>query len=195
MLRALSSQPIERLLKACSRGDSRAQMEVYRRYHEAMYHAAYRILNDRMEAEDQMQEGFMDAFTKLSSFRGDATFGSWLKRIVVNRCLNKLKANKRGLDEEPLADHHQGIEDAPDTASLSPADLKIVKLAIQELPEGYRVILSLYLLEGYDHTEIAQILEISPGTSRSQYTRAKAKLREIVSSSEFRVSSSGLQAS
>lgn len=188
MLKAISSQTIERLLKACSRGDSRAQMEVYRRYHEAMYYAAFRILNDPMEAEDQMQEGFMDAFTKLSSFRGDATFGSWLKRIIVNRCLNKLKTNQRGLEQESLEDHHHAIEDAPDVAWLAPADIEVVKNAIQQLPEGYRVILSLYLLEGYDHNEIAQILEISPGTSRSQYTRAKAKLREIVR--EFPVPSS-----
>jgi len=190
MFSTLSSQSIERLLKACRRGDNRAQMEVYRRYHEAMYHAAFRILNDPMEAEDQMQEGFMDAFTKLSSFRGEASFGSWLKRIIVNRCLNKLKANKRGFEQESLEDHHQGIEDVPEQAWVPPADVEIVKDAIQQLPEGYRLILSLYLLEGYDHNEIAQIMEISPGTSRSQYTRAKAKLREIVFSSEFRVPSS-----
>lgn len=183
MSKALSSQSIERLIKACHRGDGRAQMEVYNRYHEAMYHAAFRILNDVMEAEDQMQQGFMDAFTKLSSFRGESTFGSWLKRIIVNRCLNKLKANKRGLDEEPLDDHHHVIEDTPDIAWLPPADIVVVKEAIQQLPNGYRVILSLYLLEGYDHNEIAQILEISPGTSRSQYTRAKARLRELVSHS------------
>jgi len=180
MRKSLASQSIERLLKACQRGDRRAQMEVYRRYHEAMYHVAFRILNDAMEAEDQMQEGFMDAFSKLSSFRGDASFGSWLKRIIVNRCLNKLKANKRMFEQEALEDHHHAIEDVPEAAWQTPANISLVKEAIQDLPEGYRVILSLYLLEGYDNNEIAKILNISPGTSRSQYTRAKAKLKGMV---------------
>ncbi len=186
MRSSLSTQSIERLLRACSRGDGRAQMEVYQRYHQAMYHAAFRILNDPMEAEDQMQEGFMDAFSKLSSFRAEASFGSWLKRIIINRCLNQLKANNRGFGQESLEERHQAIEDIPDRAWQAPADIEIVKDAIQQLPDGYRTILSLYLLEGYDHEEIAQIMGISPGTSRSQYTRAKAKLREMVVGGEKR---------
>ena len=177
----LSSRTIEQLLKACAQGDQRAQMEVYDRYHQAMYQVAFRILNDSWEAEDQMQEGFMDAFTKLSSFRADASFGSWLKRIIVNRSLNRLKVIKRGLNPESLDESHQTITEAPDQAWQAPANIAVVKQAIQQLPDGYRVILSLYLLEGYDHKEIAQILDISPGTSRSQYTRAKAKLKKIIS--------------
>ncbi len=164
------------LVEGCRRGDSRDQVKIYELYYKAMYNVALRILHDSAEAEDMMQESFLDAFRKISSYKGEASFGAWLKRIVVNKCLNALNARKvafSSIDEE---------RQVPDVKQDETPDLKYEVAEVHEgislLPDGYRVILSLYLLEGYDHEEIGQILKITSSTSRSQYTRARAKLKE-----------------
>ena len=140
-----------------------------------MFNLAYRILNNREDAEDILQETFVDCFRKLDSFQFRSTFGAWLKKILLNKCINQLK--KRKVDLELC-------EELPNNISTEESDIvfntkKIFK-SIEMLPDGYRVILTLYLLEGYDHTEISQILGISVSTSKSQYSRAKEKLRNIV---------------
>ncbi len=165
------------LIDECKRGDRKAQFKIYRLYHMAMFNASLRILNDRFEAEDAMQEAFMKAFENLDQFSGTVSFGAWLKKIVINTSLDTLRKRKRYLTE-PLEDFD--AEAFPETddaeAYVSQDDLRLIKDEIYRLPEGYRIVLSLYLLEGYDHDEIAGILGISASTSRSQYSRAKQKL-------------------
>lgn len=145
-----------------------------------MYNICHRIMNRREEAEDMLQESFTEAFLKLNTFRYESAFGVWLKRIVVNKCINSLKRKKAELvltENLPDNDAQNEGEDNLDTLSLRVRD---VQNAMDKLPQGYRVIFSLYLLEGYDHSEIAQILGVSESTSKSQYSRAKQKIKEIL---------------
>jgi RNA polymerase sigma factor (sigma-70 family) len=132
------------------------------------------------EAEDVLQEAFLDAFNKLKDFRQETTFGLWLKQIVVNRSINLLRKRKLELIELE-GDHLENIpeEENEDEEGVQ-YQVAMVKEAMKQLPDGYRVVLSLYLLEGYDHEEISQILNISENTSRTQFLRAKRKLMEIL---------------
>ena len=170
------------LVERCRLHDRVAQAEIYRRYSKAMFNAALRIVGDYAEAEDVLQESFVSAFKELGSYKGDSSFGAWLKRIVVNKSINCLR--QRRLLLVPLGEQHH--ETPAETAS-HPADdeaethyrADVLRRCIQELPTGYRVVLTLYLLEGYDHLEIAGILGISESTSKSQYSRARVRLREL----------------
>ncbi len=165
------------LLDGCKNGDQKAQFQIYKLYYKAMYNTSLRIVTDAMEAEDIMQESFLAAFEKIDTYSGTVSFGAWLKKIVVNRSLDAL--NKRKVIFEDI-DTHTDIRDesGDDTARHEEINSRVeeVKEAIERLPDGYRVILSLYLLEGYDHDEIAEILSINSSTSRSQLSRAKQKL-------------------
>ena len=165
------------LIDGCRDGDQKAQFQVYKLYYKAMYNTSLRIVNDSMEAEDVMQEAFLSAFEKINTYSGTVSFGAWLKRIVVNRSLDVLGRRKAIFEE---LDGHDGIRDdsIEDAEYKEETETRVeeVKAAIERLPEGYRVILSLYLIEGYDHDEIAEMLNISSSTSRSQLSRAKQKL-------------------
>ncbi|WP_375435551.1 RNA polymerase sigma factor [uncultured Hymenobacter sp.] len=169
------------LVERCRLGDRRAQAEIYKRYSKAMFNASLRITGDYAEAEDVLQESFLSAFRELHSYKGDSSFGSWLKRIVINKSINCLR--NRRLQLVPLSEQHDAASfDLPDHA----ADMEgvqwradVVRRCVQELPDGYRVVLTLYLLEGYDHAEIASILGITESTSKSQYSRARKKLLEL----------------
>jgi len=146
-----------------------------------MYNVCLRLLGNAVEAEDVMQEAFLKAFTKIDSYEGKVSFGAWLKKIVINRSLDQLKKRKVKFEElnEKIPDEK--------TMEISITEIQMEKLkkAIGQLPDGYRVVLTLYLLEGYDHEEIAQILNISNGASRSQFLRAKMKLREMLHKEEL----------
>jgi RNA polymerase sigma-70 factor (ECF subfamily) len=164
------------LIEECRKGNNKAQYRLYNQYSKAMFNLAYRILNNREDAEDILQETFVDCFRYIDSFRFESTFGAWLKKILVNKCINHLKKKKIDLtlcDTLPVVVYEEEADDTYDTG-------KIFK-GIEMLPDGYRIILTLYLLEGYDHSEISQILGISESTSKSQYSRAKEKLRNILS--------------
>ena len=165
------------LLDGCKAGDQRAQFQIYKLYYKAMYNTSLRIVNDSMEAEDIMQESFLSAFEKMDTYSGTVSFGAWLKKIVINRSLDSL-SRRKGIFED--IDQHIGLRDESDDDIMrkEEMDVKIeeVREAIEKLPDGYRIILSLYLLEGYDHDEISEILGISSSTSRSQLSRAKQKL-------------------
>ena len=168
------------LVVECKQGSKKACYELYKLYAKAMLNVSFRIVGNIAEAEDVLQEAFLDAFNKVKDFRQDTTFGLWLKQIVVNRSINMLRKRKLELVEldgeqfENIAD--DDFEDDEDTQYQAAR----VKEAIKQLPDGYRVVLSLYLLEGYDHEEISQILNISENTSRTQFLRAKRKLLEIL---------------
>lgn len=148
-----------------------------------MLNVAYRICNNVEQAEDLVQEAFVSAFKNLKSYKGTASFGSWLKRIVINTSLNYLRSKKMEFDE--LNDN----TDYPETEELDYGDQELtvarVKECIELLPTGYRIVLSLYLLEGYDHNEISEIMNISISTSKSQYNRAKRKLKELLTEERY----------
>ena len=150
-----------------------------------MFNICVRMLNNREEAEDLLQESFTDAFMKLGSFRYESSFGAWMKRIVINKCINSLQKKKVELVlAEPKAEEADQ-EETVDYGRLH-MDVRRIHKAIEELPAGYRVIFSLYALEGYDHTEISQILGISESTSKSQYLRAKQKIRDLIKNNHER---------
>ena len=168
------------LVVECKQGSKKACYELYRLYAKAMLNVSFRIVGNIAEAEDVLQEAFLDAFNKVNDFRQDTTFGLWLKQIVVNRSINLLRKRKLELVEldgeqfENIADEE--LEDDEETQYQAAR----VREAIKELPDGYRLVLSLYLLEGYDHEEISQVLDISENTSRTQFLRAKRKLLAIL---------------
>ncbi len=164
-------------------GDPGAQFEAYEAYKVAMYNTALRIVQDVAEAEDVLQESFLAAFTKIDRFSGESTFGAWLKSIVINKsinALNKLKASlglKEQMAHEAAATASAVAIDNEDTLVWN---VNQITKAVEQLPDGYRVVLSLYLFEGYDHREIAEILGITEGGSKSQFNRAKSKLKDIL---------------
>jgi len=165
------------LVEACKRQDRQAQFRLYELYSKAMYNICMRMLNDIGEAEDMLQNSFIDVFSKLGSFQYKSSVGAWIKRIVVNNCINHIK--KRRIELVPLEHQNPVIEDEPKSV-YSHLSIEKIKTAVQQLPDGYRVVLTLYLFEGYDHAEIADIMNISTSTSKSQYNRAKKRLRELM---------------
>lgn len=167
------------IIELSKKGNRRAQYELYSLYSRALFNVCMRILNRREEAEDALQEAFTSIFDKLDTFRYESSFGAWAKRIVVNTCINKLNKKAPDLflfDEIPDSNYDN---EEPDLSEVRLQAEKI-RLAIFGLPEGYRVVLSLYLLEGYDHKEIADILGISESTSKTQYRKARIKVKEIL---------------
>ena len=141
-----------------------------------MYNTCIRIVVNQFDAEDIIQESFLSAFNGLGSFKGDSSFGVWLKRIVINKSLNALRKKREvfmEIDNLNIVDEND-IEDFPEVTP------EIINDAIKSLPDKARVILNLYLLEGYMHREIAEMLDISESTSKSQYQRARSLLQEIV---------------
>lgn len=169
------------LVVECKHGSKKASYELYRLYSKAMLNIAFRIVGNIEEAEDVLQEAFLDAFNKLKDFRQETTFGLWLKQIVINRSINFLR--KRRIELVELGDDQlENISEEEDDRDDEDLQYQVsqVKEAMTSLPEGYRVVLSLYLFEGYDHEEIGQILHIAENTSRTQFLRAKRKLTDIL---------------
>jgi RNA polymerase sigma factor (sigma-70 family) len=165
------------LIEACKKKDQRAMLQLYNTYCEGMFKVAQRFINDPFEAEDAMQEAFIKAFEKLHQFRGEVTFGAWIKKIVIHKCMDKLKANKLetlALNEQILhtveEDHDWNIDDG--------VTVEMVKEKLEQLPEKYRYPLKLFLVEGYDHEEISEILGVSKVASRTLIHRGKKKLQE-----------------
>jgi RNA polymerase sigma factor (sigma-70 family) len=166
------------IIEACKAGNDKARYELYQLYAKAMFNVCYRIINNREEAEDMLQEAFTQAFMKLESYRYESNFGAWLKRIMVNTCINAI--NKRKVDLsycEEIYYHETPEEENEAEVQFTVAN---VTKAMEELPKGGRMVFSLYLLEGYDHGEIAQILNITKSTSKSQFMRAKRRIVEIL---------------
>jgi len=169
------------LIEDCKLNNKRAQIELYRMYNQGMYNVAMRLLMNAESAEDVIQESFLSAFKNISQFRADVTFGAWLKKIVVNKCLNQLK--KKQLEVVTLDETNvTHFESKNDNNWNFNHDLVLddVKKEINKLKDKYRFVLMLYLIEGYDHEEISQILNISVIASRTQLMRGKAKLRQLL---------------
>lgn len=146
-----------------------------------MFNTAVRITASHEDAEDVLQEAFINAFRNLSSYREEASFGSWLKRIVINKAISHLRKSRAAAEEGLVMTNETeaaiSAEDEPGQTELS---VERVKAAVNELPAGFRSVLTLYLFEGYDHKEISEILNISESTSKTQYKRAKEKLKSIL---------------
>ena len=166
---------IDRSLK----GDEISQSKLYGLYSKSMYNICLRITSNEDDAKDVLQEAFISAFQNLGTYKGEASFGAWLKRIVVNKAINHIK-RKRVEFTELITDRYEIREEQPDLTKEQELTVEKIKNAIVKLPDGYRLVFSLYLLEGYDHQEIAGILNISESTSKSQFNRAKKKLRELI---------------
>lgn len=166
------------IIEQSKAGNTAAQYRLYNLYAKAMFNIAFRMMNNREEAEDMLQEAFSHAFAKLKSFRYESSFGSWIKRIVINHCLNEIKRRKADLQFfDDMSTFNENKDEEDYNAGLS---VENVRKAMEVLPSGSKLIFSLYLLEGYDHREIAQILNVSESNSKSQYMRAKAKVKEVL---------------
>ncbi len=169
------------LIDACIANDRKAQKDLYDRYKQAMYTIAYRITGSFEEAEEVLQDAFLSIFRNLTKFRRESTLGAWIKTIVVRTALKKVK---KKVYHEPIEDYHQR-EDFINWGHTS-LDVEYLEKAIHSLPEGYRTVFVLVEIEGYPHKEIAKMLGISEGTSKSQLFHAKKKLRNILESNGYR---------
>lgn len=169
------------LIEKCKLNNKRAQIELYRAYNQAMYNTAMRLLRNTDNADDVIQESFLSAFKNIHQFKGQVTFGAWLKKIVIHKCLNHLKKKELDvitLDESQI--YNLDKEDIENWEFDSSIVLEDVKKSIDKLPDKYRLVLMLYLIEGFDHEEISEILRISVVASRSQLMRGKIKLRQLL---------------
>ncbi|SFW75225.1 RNA polymerase sigma-70 factor, ECF subfamily [Sinomicrobium oceani] len=168
------------LIEKCRNNDRKAQWVLYRKYCDAMFCVAKRYLPNREDAEDAVQESFIRVFRKLHQYREEVAFGAWLKRIVINYCLDKIKLEKEkllSLDEI----YPQPVEDDPGGWMVDDhVRPKMVIRAMEQLPDSCRYVVMLFLLEGYDHEEIAQIMGITEVNSRTLLFRGKKKLKELL---------------
>ena len=170
----------DELIERCKRGDALSYKKLYERYARAMYNTCLRIVNNTTEAEDILQESFTEAFKNLHKFEYRTSFGGWLKQICINHSINQL--NKRRINWMEI--DATGAYNIADEHVIDENEIQLkvdlVKKSIMALPDGYRTVLSLYLLEGYDHEEIAEILHVATSTTRTQYIRAKQKLLQYL---------------
>ena len=167
------------LLQQCRENNPKAQMQLYRQYAEGMFRVAVRFVHDPADAEDIVQESFIKAFDRLHQFEGQVSFGAWLKRIVVNRSLDWIRARKEVVQDWEV-DEVVDLDQKNDWEVESPVSLEEVKQAIMKLPDKYREVVTLYLVEGYDHEEISEILHIQPANSRARLARGRQRLKKML---------------
>lgn len=169
------------IIERCKKGDRKAFYELYSLYNKAMFNISLRILNNTFEAEEVLQDSFLKAFQNIQIYNSNHLFGAWLKKIVINGSLDALKKRKPKLvsiDEIGLSLGEEN--EAYDNEDEIEFDVETIKKCVSQLPDGYRTVLSLFLFEDYSHKEIAELLGINEGTSKSQYNRAKKKLIELI---------------
>ena len=166
----------QKLIDECLKGDRRAQFKIYKLYYKAMFNTSFRIVNHKSEAEDIMQESFLKAFTNMYDYKGDVSFGAWMKRIVINTSIDAVRKRKINFENIENIDSSMITEEVDENLIAVKISPEVIFRETELLPAGYRIVFSLYLIENYSHDEISRILNISPSTSRSQYMRAKAKL-------------------
>ncbi|HEV2353897.1 MAG TPA: sigma-70 family RNA polymerase sigma factor [Puia sp.] len=168
----------EAILQGCLKNVATAQRELYNRYSPKMLAVCYRFAHNREDAEDMLQEGFIKVFSQMHTFQSKGAFEGWIRRIIVHTCINNLKKNKRFNESLDIV-HAHGVQIREESVPSIVQAKQIVE-CIRILPIGYRTVLNLYAIEGYSHKEIAEMLDIEESTSRSQYTRAKQMLEEIL---------------
>lgn len=184
MTQAITYQHLE-LVNACKKNSGQAQQQIYKLYAQPMFNVCYRIVNQQEEAEDVLQEAFVKMFRQIESYREESSFGAWFKRIVVNTSLNYLKKKKRQQLNFENFKHEtdEAIIETEVERDEPNFSVHQIQSTMELLPEGYRVVFSLYLFEDYSHKEIAEELGITESTSKSQLNRAKRKMRELLESS------------
>ena len=165
------------LVEKSKLGNRKAQYKLYELYVDAMFNIGIRMLKSKEDAEDIVQESFIKAFKNLNQFNYESSFGAWLKRIVVNNCINFLKSKKKSITDLETHEFYLTDEKIPEVNDFN---IRKIKKGIELLPNGFQQIINLYLIEGYDHNEISEIVGITTSTSKSQYHRAKKKLIEII---------------
>ena len=165
------------IIQQCKMNNRRAQLKLYNQYCGAMYNIAFRFMKNSHDAEDVMQEAFIKAFKKIDTFKGEVTFGAWLKRIVINKSIDTLKSVKLKFSEVN-ENYLKVIVDDDNWEIDNEVSIEEIKFAITQLPQKYELVLSLFLIEGYDHQEISQILNITEVNSRTHLSRGKQKLKE-----------------
>ena len=171
----------DNIINLCKKSDRKAQTYLYSAFYRKVYNSCFRILQNQYEAEDAMQESFIKVFSRLDKYEKGMPFEAWILRIAINTAIDKLRENKPdwvNYDEKHF--YHLEDEDESEEWELTLEKTKQIKAAIEQLPDAARVIISLYLIEGYDHEEISGILHISSGNVRIQYMRAKQKLIEML---------------
>ena len=168
----------EAIFQGCLKNQAAAQRELYNRYSPKMLAVCYRYGHNREDAEDMLQEGFIKVFSQIHTFQNKGAFGGWVRRIMVHTCINNLKKNKR-FNESVDIIYASSIQ-VREESIPSIVQAKQVVECIRLLPIGYRTVLNLYAIEGYSHKEIGEMLDIEESTSRSQYTRARQMLEEIL---------------
>jgi len=172
------------LIELCKKGDRRAHMQIYDKYSRAMYNVSYRFMNDSDIAQDMMQDGFIKAFSKLDSYSGEVIFGGWLKRIIVNTCLDEIRKKKDIISFDD-AKFLEPVIEVEDNIYQNEELYETVRNCINNLPEKYRVVVNLFLVEGYDYDEISSILDVKSSTARSLVSRAKIKLKQMLGGNDF----------
>ena len=164
-----------KIVDDCKQNNAKAQMQLYDMYCQAMFTIAQRYVKDSFVAEDMMQDAFIKVFKNIQNFKGEVTIGAWIKKIVINQCIDYLK--KKKIELVSIEEKQLIIADDNDWTVCDEANVTVITNAINSLPEKYKVVLNLYLIEGFDHQEIAEVLNITEVTSRSQLMRGKNKLR------------------
>jgi RNA polymerase sigma factor (sigma-70 family) len=174
----------DKLVALCINGDRKAQRQFYERFSKKMFVIALRYSKTTFEAEDILQEAFVNIFQHIGEFKGSSTLEYWVKRVVVNTAL---KQNRKFLEKMHMDDVTMMSEDPSEELTLSDYNFQQLLAFIQQLPTGFRTIFNLYAIEGYKHHEIAEMLDITEGTSKSQYARAKALLQKMIAKDEDKV--------
>jgi RNA polymerase sigma-70 factor (ECF subfamily) len=171
----------DELVDRCRKGDATGYRLVYQQYAKAMYNTALRIVNNTADAEDILQESFADAFQSMNEFQHRSTYGAWLKRIVINKAIKKVKREQKNWIELDSVNEPFVIESDPEIDEEA-YEFRVgsIREGIKKLPPGYRTVLTLYLVENYRHEEIAEMLGINAATVRTQYLRAKKKLLDLI---------------
>lgn len=166
------------LISLCKKGHQKAQMQLYDQYCGAMFNVAFRYLKNEEDAKDAMQEGFLKAFRNIENYTPEPTFGAWLKRIIINQCLDALKKNKLEFEIVEVSDLQ--ITDEDNWQFDSHITKQEILNAIEQLTDKHKIVVILYIVEGYDHEEISQILDIPVKTSRTHLRRGKLKLQDLL---------------
>jgi RNA polymerase sigma-70 factor (ECF subfamily) len=176
----------EELIEGCKKNQRKAQLQVYNLYYKAMYNTAYRFVKDSAEAEDIIQEAFLTGFQKIDDFKGDATLGAWLKRIVINRAIDAIRMKKENVSIDEVTLPAETDETTENYLEILSYKAEQIRKGIERLGADDRIIISLFLLEGYDHEEISKVLGISYNASRTRYSRARQRLREMLNKEKMK---------
>ncbi|MEP3211460.1 MAG: RNA polymerase sigma factor [Maribacter sp.] len=171
------------IVEECKANNRKAQLKLYKQYCEGMFCVAMRFLKNADDAEDVIQEAFIKAFQKIHQFKGDVSFGAWLKRIVINTSIDFLKTKQQKL--VALDEGYMHVETDENWSIEAGISLDDVKLAIESLPEKYKYVVMMFLMEGFDHSEISQVLNITESACRTRLSRGKGFLKELLKNKRY----------